>query len=303
MKKISKEELKQKLTKKNIAIGTLATALVLTSGMGAAAAADHIEEERERRGPISEDAREALEERDYTEWQEALAEADKAPDVLVNFTEDQFNRFAKMHELREAGDKEGAAEIREELGLPERGNRGNHPHKGKILEITFDEWAEKAAEKGLDENLITQDTFARLQAAAEGEDKEAMKELREELGIEGHGPRGHKGKHLGAILDMSYDEWAEKAADRGFDAEGINQETFSKLQASATLAQDGDREAAKELLEEAGIERPHHDRGEHDDDDRRGPRGFDRLDNDREDDERQFRGRGFRGAGQLQGAQ
>lgn len=61
-----------------------------------------------------EDAREALDNNDYTAWKEAVSDSPIADEV----TEDNFSKLVESHNLMQSGDFEGAREIREELGLP-----------------------------------------------------------------------------------------------------------------------------------------------------------------------------------------
>jgi len=73
---------------------------------------------------------------DYDTWRAAV-EAHAAemgngntPPVLEDITEDNFDQFKEMHELMQAGDREAAAVIAEELGLPERGMKGQGTRRG-----------------------------------------------------------------------------------------------------------------------------------------------------------------------------
>lgn len=68
----------------------------------------------------------ALENRDYQAWKE---EVDSRPRMTDYITEENFDQFAEMHDLMLAGDREGAQEIRDELGLPDMG-RGAGFKKG-----------------------------------------------------------------------------------------------------------------------------------------------------------------------------
>lgn len=68
----------------------------------------------------------ALENRDYQAWKD---EVDSRPRMTDYITEENFDQFAEMHELMLAGDREGAQEIRDELGLPDMG-RGMGFKKG-----------------------------------------------------------------------------------------------------------------------------------------------------------------------------
>jgi hypothetical protein len=58
----------------------------------------------------------AMESGDYAAFKEAVG--DNGPGEFV--TEENFDRFVEMHRLIQAGDKDGAKAIAEEIGLPER---------------------------------------------------------------------------------------------------------------------------------------------------------------------------------------
>jgi DNA-binding transcriptional MerR regulator len=66
----------------------------------------------------------ALESGDYEAF---LAVAGDGPRAALIDTEEKFERLAEAHELREAGDREGAREIMDELGFEKPEGRG---HKG-----------------------------------------------------------------------------------------------------------------------------------------------------------------------------
>ncbi len=79
----------------------------------------------------------ALEEGDYAAWVQAIESMPKITDII---TEENFARFAEMHEAMQNGDYETAKEIAEELGIgcihaqkgfravSKFGMRGNLPH-------------------------------------------------------------------------------------------------------------------------------------------------------------------------------
>lgn len=56
---------------------------------------------------------EVLNNQDYQGWLELMGDRP----VTDKITEENFGRFVEMHQLRLAGDDEGAKQIREELGL------------------------------------------------------------------------------------------------------------------------------------------------------------------------------------------
>lgn len=77
---------------------------------------------------------EALEGNDYNAWMELMGDRP----VMENINEENFAKFVEMHNLLKEGDKEGANNIREELGLPEpqqRRGQGMKEHKGQFQEF------------------------------------------------------------------------------------------------------------------------------------------------------------------------
>lgn len=66
-----------------------------------------------------------LETKDYNAWKEMI---DSKPRITDIITEDNFDKFVKMHELRMNGDNEGAKVVAEELGLNNFGPRGGFGH-------------------------------------------------------------------------------------------------------------------------------------------------------------------------------
>jgi hypothetical protein len=63
----------------------------------------------------------AFENNDYNSWKEQMQGRGRVADLV---TEDNFGRFAEAHRLALEGDTEGAAQIREELGLGMRNQDG-----------------------------------------------------------------------------------------------------------------------------------------------------------------------------------
>ena len=78
---------------------------------------------------------EAIQNRDYSSWVAAV-EAAKPPDITQLITEENFDRFADMHEAYANGDTETAKAIAEELGLDQFPGKmagqgcGGRMHKG-----------------------------------------------------------------------------------------------------------------------------------------------------------------------------
>lgn len=76
--------------------------------------------ERRMQHQMREEVKTALENRDYNAWHEAMM-----PPIFQHVNEENFNTFADMHDAIQAGDKDKAEELREQLGLPERKAPGN----------------------------------------------------------------------------------------------------------------------------------------------------------------------------------
>lgn len=143
----------------------------------------------------------------------------------------------------------------------------------------YQAWADAMSEHPGAEEFITQENFDVLVQAhelKESGDREGAKALLEEAGIKRpkkfRGNRGQRGEKFQAIRDAveagDYQAWVEAMADHPNGDELINEETFSVLQEAHVLREAGDKDAAKALLEEAGL-RP--DKGS------RGPQGQDQA--------------------------
>jgi len=100
-----------------------AAALVMTGSLLAATTALAYRGDPEVRGPDYSPERheqmlDAFENGDYDAWKALMEESGRVSRVLEVITEENFDQFVEMRELRQAGDIEGAREIAEELGLP-----------------------------------------------------------------------------------------------------------------------------------------------------------------------------------------
>lgn len=112
-------------------IGAAALGLALVGGGMSAYAADgdnnatQIQENREA-------IHQALEDGDYETWKSLIDERHAAMDEKQEemTSEETFNILQEAHELREAGDHEGARELLEEAGIDKPG-KGMHGKKGK----------------------------------------------------------------------------------------------------------------------------------------------------------------------------
>ena len=71
----------------------------------------------------------------YDAWNTTMQEKiytmhTRADELESKINQDTFNKLTEAHQLMENGDKEGAQEIREELGLGGPGQKGKAFHKG-----------------------------------------------------------------------------------------------------------------------------------------------------------------------------
>lgn len=90
---------------------------------------------REHRGEV----RDAIEAGDYEAFKDAI-EGSPLADLIDNETD--FNKLVEAHDLLKSGDKEGAKDIFEELGLPERGHMmkdGDHKEPPFVSQLSDDE--------------------------------------------------------------------------------------------------------------------------------------------------------------------
>ncbi|MBU0597290.1 hypothetical protein KJ641_01680 [Patescibacteria group bacterium] len=107
---------------RNLALFALIAGVVGISAVGAVGPQDNENKEGrqfdpERKVQMEENRatmQEVLSSGDYNAFLELVG--DKP--IAENITADNFARFVEMHELMQAGDKEGAQAIAEELGLP-----------------------------------------------------------------------------------------------------------------------------------------------------------------------------------------
>lgn len=94
-----------------------------------------------------EDVRAAIEANDYAAFVAATTEAPFADQVDEAF----FAKMVEMHEAMEAGDADTANQIRDELGLPERGPKGPGGMHGFMGELTDEEKAQLEEARALHE--------------------------------------------------------------------------------------------------------------------------------------------------------
>jgi len=109
----------------------------------------------------------AVEANDYDAFVVAVADSPLA-DVITNQAE--FNQFVEAHELRESGDKDGAKELLEGLGVDTQKHGKKHSaHKGLRAHA---------------HELLTDEQREALQVAHASNDKEAVRAIFAEVGID-----------------------------------------------------------------------------------------------------------------------
>lgn len=76
---------------------------------------------------LHQELKTAVEEGDYESWKTIIESKPKITDIIDS--EEAFQKLGKMHELKKAGDIEGAKALRNELGLPDRSKHHFGRHK------------------------------------------------------------------------------------------------------------------------------------------------------------------------------
>lgn len=118
--------------------------------------------------------KDAVEAQDYDAFVVAAADSPLA-DLIT--TESDFDQFVEAHELRSAGEREEAQEIFAELGI-----EGKHHKGGKKL---------KRADM---QSLLSDEQRAALQVAHEANDREAVRAIFAEAGIDLPEKAGKRGR-------------------------------------------------------------------------------------------------------------
>jgi flagellar motor component MotA len=163
-------------------------------------------------------------------------------DFRQELTDDQLDTLEKAHDLREAGDKDGARELLKDMGIgmPMKEMRDDFKEQHEDVKAAIesgDYEAFKTATKDAPIDIqLSEEQFNNLQEVhtlKESGDYEAARALAEELGLPKIGKRAGKAFH-------------EKLTD---DQKEVMQEAHE-------LMKSGDKDGAKALIEEAGIEMP-----------------------------------------------
>lgn len=108
----------------------VATGAIVVSGLTQVSAATDTDTNNLCAGPRPNNAQheqmiKAVESKDYSAWLVAIGDDERAQNLKSKINADNFDDFIKMHELRRSGDEEGAEAIRQQLGLPDRPERGS----------------------------------------------------------------------------------------------------------------------------------------------------------------------------------
>jgi len=226
---------------------------VLTAGVGLVGAQGmgdgnhephHTEEEREA-------IHEAIEEGDYSTFVSLVGDDAK---ILGTINANNFTQLQEIHQLREAGDHEAARALASELGLE---HRGKHGQKGNRPQLT--EEAREAVKAALDAG----DYNAFI--AAHGEDSNIAEKVDTEKFanmIERHAQKQARKETIRGAFDTgNYASFAEAVGEDARILERVNADNFAQFAEIHELREDGDREGAKALAEQYGIERPEGRRG------------------------------------------
>ncbi len=195
----------------------------------------------------------ALENGDYDAF--VAAHGENSP-MLKKMTPDHFAQMQEMHALREAGDTEGAKALAEELGLPRmmhdgmKGKQGMWGDKGPRLSEEARAAVEAALEAG------DYDAFI----AAHGEDsKIGEKVTAEKFAEKAANFTEHQAKKaaIDAAIDArDYDAFVQAVGEDGKRLSQVNESNFAQFAELHDLREAGDKEAAKALAEEMGLQKP-----------------------------------------------
>lgn len=237
------------IKKPNVTTAAAITFAVLTAGAGIVGAQELVEEHGERHSDEHrEEIHEAIEEGDYATFVSLVGEDAK---ILGVINANNFTQLQELHQLREAGDREGAKALAEELGLPGKKGHGNKP------QLTDEQ--KEAVKAALEANDY--DAFL----AAHGGDSNVAEHVDAERfaeKAERYAAKQERKAAISAAFDTgSYESFAAALGDDAKILERVNAENFSQFAEIHELRQAGDREGAKALAEQYGIERPEGKRG------------------------------------------
>jgi len=165
---------------------------------------------------------------------------------------------------REGEDHRQRIELSDEERTERKANR--EAAKEALENNDYEAWAAILADHPKAEEFVNETTFNALIAAhalKEAGDKEGAKALLEEAGIKRPGfHKGERGQHFAefkAVIESGdYQAWLELHEGKDVPEDFLSEAAFNTLSEAHALKEAGDKEGAKALLEEAGIERPGH---------------------------------------------
>lgn len=185
-------------------------------------------------------------------------------DVLVKagLTDDQINAFEESRELRESGDKEKARDVLVSAGIDEETMRNiretmqqMRQERRTAIDEAVDDNDYDAFLKAIEGSPLADiiDTKAEFESFAEARklmqegDREAAKEIFDDLGLErgegrGHGPAGEGKEGPRNIENAPF--WDQLSSDQQAEIK--------------TAMENHDHDKVKEILDEAGIEMSAH---------------------------------------------
>jgi Spy/CpxP family protein refolding chaperone len=155
-----------------------------------------IKNHKQMTGAFNE-VREAIENGDYQAWADLMNERPNANELI---NEETFAKLQEMHELMQAGDKDAAKKIADDLGVQRFGKKGAANQqfqaiKEAITNKDYEAWAELMGELPRYEGEIDQATFDKHVEL--NELTQRIKVLKEELGLIKPGiHEGSKGGHM-----------------------------------------------------------------------------------------------------------
>ncbi|MBU0647615.1 hypothetical protein KJ855_00370 [Patescibacteria group bacterium] len=175
---------------------------------------------------IKDSIKEALANNDYAAWSEAIADSPRAEEMLATIDETNFDKLVEAHNLMEAGNKEGAKAIMEELGLDTQFQKGKHdgkfdPEQMQAVKDALDNndyqaWVDAISQVPMGERfleVIDESNFDRLVEAHQL--RTQSQEIMDELGLpqmDGKGNKKHNGPkdkdHLPASTNADFNDLA-----------------------------------------------------------------------------------------------
>lgn len=207
----------------------------------------------EKRIETKEAMIEFLETGDYEGWAAWAKETRMGENNADLINQDTFQKLQQAHELMEEGDKEGAKEIMQELGLKIHRGKGHHAWMNEEAKVAleagnyeaFKEAAPQVAER-IDEaqfQALSQlhDLKGQMRAAESEEEKEALKE---EL------------KSLVESSDLEIGKHLVKGKIHQNAKNVMEQLTDEQKETLMEIKENGNPDAAKSYLQGLGIELP-----------------------------------------------